>query len=52
LGNGGDRCEVHPMSVNQKNKKYSNYSLTALGLVADRRIRKGAKHGTRWTGGL
>jgi hypothetical protein len=34
LGNGGDRCEVHPMSVNQKNKKYSNYSLTALGLIA------------------
>jgi hypothetical protein len=32
LGNGGDRCEVHPMSVNQKNKKYSNYSLTALAL--------------------
>jgi hypothetical protein len=24
---------MHPLSVNQENKKYSNYSLTALGLM-------------------
>ena len=42
--NWGNRDEggwrVHPMSVNQENTKYSNYSLTALGLNGARDVRK------------